>query len=158
LFQVHTAAAERLAAVLRDCTSMPASAFPPPFAGGSAAAAAAAAAGADAGAVTALAGAAAPSAENGGRAPVLLDVCCGAGTLGLVLARHCGCPRVLGVESCAPAVEDARRNAQANGLDDVATFGKETPLLRRLCIKCIILPRQARDKHRESTQKRVAFP
>ena len=28
--------------------------------------------------------------------------------------------------------------------------------LRHLCIKCIILPRQARDKHRESTQKRAA--
>ena len=29
--------------------------------------------------------------------------------------------------------------------------------MRHLYIKCIILPRQARDKHRESTQKRVAF-
>jgi hypothetical protein len=36
--------------------------------------------------------------------------------------------------------------------------GKDTPLLCHLYIKCIILPRQARDKHRESTQKRVAFP
>ena len=26
------------------------------------------------------------------------------------------------------------------------------------CIKCITLPRQTRDKHRESTQKRAAFP
>ena len=29
--------------------------------------------------------------------------------------------------------------------------------LRHLYIKCIILPRQARDKHRESTQKRDVF-
>jgi hypothetical protein len=34
------------------------------------------------------------------------------------------------------------------------------PLLRHLCIKCIVLPRQARDKHRESTQKKsgVSLP
>ena len=29
--------------------------------------------------------------------------------------------------------------------------------LRHLCIKCFILPRHAQDKHRESTQKRMAF-
>ena len=34
---------------------------------------------------------------------------------------------------------------------------KKRHFLRHLCIKCIILPRQARDKHRESAQKRVAF-
>eukprot|EP01046_Picozoa_sp_COSAG06_P064378 COSAG06_NODE_15357_length_1077_cov_1.150307_2_plen_72_part_01 len=28
--------------------------------------------------------------------------------------------------------------------------GKDTPLLRHFYIKCIILPRQARDKHREN--------
>ena len=32
---------------------------------------------------------------------------------------------------------------------------KESPFLRYLYIKTIILPRQARDKYRESTQKRV---
>ena len=31
--------------------------------------------------------------------------------------------------------------------------GKETLLLRHLYIQCIILPRQARDKHRESSKK-----
>eukprot|EP01046_Picozoa_sp_COSAG06_P029486 COSAG06_NODE_2735_length_6368_cov_19.977987_7_plen_121_part_00 len=36
--------------------------------------------------------------------------------------------------------------------------GKETPLFAPFVHnKCIILPRQARDKHRESTQKRVAW-
>ena len=40
----------------------------------------------------------------------------------------------------------------------VCRAGTETPLLRHLSIKAINLPRQARDKHRESTQKRVAFP
>ena len=32
--------------------------------------------------------------------------------------------------------------------------GKKTVFLSHLCIKTIFLPRQARDKHRESTQKR----
>jgi hypothetical protein len=36
----------------------------------------------------------------------------------------------------------------------VAVIGKETPLLRHFYVKCIGLPRQARDKHRESTQKK----
>ena len=31
---------------------------------------------------------------------------------------------------------------------------KKRHFLRHLCIKCIILPRQARDKHRETTQKK----
>jgi hypothetical protein len=35
--------------------------------------------------------------------------------------------------------------------------GKKTSFLRHLYIKCIILPRQARDKHRESTQTIMAF-
>ena len=40
----------------------------------------------------------------------------------------------------------------------VPVSGKETRvLLRHLYIKVIILPRQARDKHRESTQKRMRF-
>eukprot|EP01046_Picozoa_sp_COSAG06_P009503 COSAG06_NODE_497_length_15020_cov_7.417733_13_plen_201_part_00 len=38
-----------------------------------------------------------------------------------------------------------------------AVYGEKTPFLRHLNIKCIILPRQARDKHRESTQKIMAF-
>jgi hypothetical protein len=35
--------------------------------------------------------------------------------------------------------------------------GKKTPVLRDSVLKMIILPRQARDKHRESTQKRGVF-
>ena len=33
----------------------------------------------------------------------------------------------------------------------------ETPFLRRFYLKCIILPRQARDKHKENSKK-MAFP
>jgi hypothetical protein len=39
----------------------------------------------------------------------------------------------------------------------VIVFFKKTVFLSHLCIKTIILPRQARDKHRESTQKKRPF-
>jgi hypothetical protein len=35
---------------------------------------------------------------------------------------------------------------------------RKTAFLSHLYIKTIILPRQARDKHRENTQKRCRFP
>eukprot|EP01046_Picozoa_sp_COSAG06_P023127 COSAG06_NODE_1822_length_8283_cov_33.324255_5_plen_707_part_00 len=41
----------------------------------------------------------------------------------------------------------------ADELSALASDGKATPVLRHLYIKMMILPRQARDKHRESTQK-----
>ena len=44
----------------------------------------------------------------------LLDLYCGTGTIGLSMASRAG--RIIGVEAVAPAVEDARRNAQANGI------------------------------------------
>ena len=99
-FQVHTEAAERLASALCECTRRPA--FSAPFAKQATEA----------------------SKEERPRVavPLLLDVCCGAGTLGLVLARHCDVEKVWGVESCAPAVADARVNAQLNSLEGVAQF------------------------------------
>lgn len=97
-FQVHTEAAERLVSTLCECTRR--SRFAEPFA-----------------------------KEDCGDAnsdthpvPLLLDVCCGAGTLGLILARYCGCKQVRGIESCEPAVEDARVNAQLNQLGNIAQF------------------------------------
>ncbi len=44
----------------------------------------------------------------------LLDLYCGTGTIGLSMAADAA--QVIGVEVVAPAVEDARRNAQANGI------------------------------------------
>ncbi|XP_031570471.1 tRNA (uracil-5-)-methyltransferase homolog A-like [Actinia tenebrosa] len=44
----------------------------------------------------------------------LLDVCCGTGSIGLSLAKHVA--RVIGVEIIANAVEDARQNAELNGI------------------------------------------
>ena len=56
---------------------------------------------------------------NVGPNTVLLDVCCGTGTLGLSLASSV--KRVIGVEICLPAVKDARANAARNKVGN-ATF------------------------------------
>ncbi|GAB1607960.1 tRNA (uracil-5-)-methyltransferase homolog A [Argonauta hians] len=48
---------------------------------------------------------------------VVLDICCGTGTIGLTLAKHV--KRVLGVELCAAAIEDAKSNASLNGIRNV---------------------------------------
>ncbi|KAM9622995.1 tRNA (uracil-5-)-methyltransferase homolog A isoform 1-T2 [Trichechus inunguis] len=47
----------------------------------------------------------------------VLDVCCGTGTIGLALARKV--KRVVGIELCQEAVEDARVNARMNELSNV---------------------------------------
>lgn len=51
-------------------------------------------------------------AEEGG--VVLLDLCCGTGTIGISMAQHV--KKVVGVELVAEAIEDAKKNAAANGL------------------------------------------
>ena len=51
--------------------------------------------------------------------PVLLDLYCGTGTIGLTMADRCS--RLYGVEIVPEAVEDAKRNAAANGIEN-ATF------------------------------------
>uniref|UniRef100_A0A1B6D834 tRNA (uracil(54)-C(5))-methyltransferase n=2 Tax=Clastoptera arizonana TaxID=38151 RepID=A0A1B6D834_9HEMI len=50
----------------------------------------------------------------------LLDICCGIGTIGLSLAKHCG--QVLGLEILTAAVEDARNNAALNSISNCAFF------------------------------------
>lgn len=47
----------------------------------------------------------------------VLDVCCGTGTIGLALARKV--KRVIGIELCQEAVEDAHVNARSNELSNV---------------------------------------
>ncbi|CUG93427.1 tRNA (Uracil-5-)-methyltransferase, putative, partial [Bodo saltans] len=50
---------------------------------------------------------------------VLLDLCCGTGTIGLCLARHV--KRVIGIELISSAVDNARINATRNNITN-ATF------------------------------------
>ena len=49
---------------------------------------------------------------------LVFDLYCGAGTISSVFAQHAG--RVVGVETVPQAVEDARMNAQANGIDNAS--------------------------------------
>lgn len=47
----------------------------------------------------------------------VLDVCCGTGTIGISLAKRV--KKVIGIELCQEAVEDAKVNAKVNGLNNV---------------------------------------
>ncbi len=57
--------------------------------------------------------------SNDSEKPVLLDLYCGTGTIGLTMADRCS--RLYGVEIVPEAVEDAKRNAAANGIEN-STF------------------------------------
>ena len=48
---------------------------------------------------------------------VVLDVCCGTGTIGLSMAKVA--QKVIGIELCPEAVEDAKFNAESNGISNV---------------------------------------
>lgn len=50
----------------------------------------------------------------------LLDLYCGTGTIGLSMAKNAG--RVIGVEAVQPAVEDAKKNAETNGIKNAEFF------------------------------------
>jgi hypothetical protein len=70
-----------------------------------------------------------------------------------------------GALACGSALADGRVAFPASwdnlmtmkNLIQEADPGPKTGFLSHLYIKCIILPRQARDKHRESTQKKPVF-
>ncbi|KAK7076233.1 tRNA methyltransferase 2, partial [Halocaridina rubra] len=51
---------------------------------------------------------------------VILDICCGTGTIGISLADQC--LKVYGIEMVKKAAEDARHNSELNGLDNVAIY------------------------------------
>ncbi|XP_035234581.1 tRNA (uracil-5-)-methyltransferase homolog A [Anguilla anguilla] len=51
------------------------------------------------------------------RDSTVLDVCCGTGTIGISLGKRV--KKVIGIELCQEAVEDAKVNAQINGLTNV---------------------------------------
>ena len=61
----------------------------------------------------------------------VLDLYCGAGTIGLYLAARA--KKVIGVETVVPAVEDARRNAKLNGITNAEFHaGRAEEVLPRL--------------------------
>ncbi len=60
------------------------------------------------------------------------DLFCGIGTISLILAEKAG--RVYGVEAVPQAVEDARRNARINGIDNAEFFeGKAEEVFPEFC-------------------------
>jgi tRNA (uracil-5-)-methyltransferase len=68
-------------------------------------------------------------ATDGGRDTVVLDVCCGTGTIGLLLAKHV--QRVVGIEMVPEAIEDAKHNAEINGVQNATFFvGKIEDVLK----------------------------
>ena len=50
----------------------------------------------------------------------IFDLYCGAGTIALYLSRRAG--KVVGIESYPPAVDDARKNAELNGISNAEFF------------------------------------
>ncbi|MBQ5994986.1 MAG: 23S rRNA (uracil(1939)-C(5))-methyltransferase RlmD [Clostridia bacterium] len=60
----------------------------------------------------------------------LLDMYCGAGTIGLSMARDFG--KVIGVEIVAPAVENAKENARLNGIDNASFYNLDAAEAARL--------------------------
>lgn len=80
----------------------------------------------------------------------ILDLYCGAGTIGLYLAQNAR--KVIGVEAVAAAVRDARRNAELNGIDNARFIHgraeEEVPkLISRYQVDAVVVdpPRQGCD-------------
>lgn len=74
----------------------------------------------------------------------VMDLFCGTGTIGQLIARHSSA-RVIGVDIVASAIEDARKNAVMNGVEnveficaDVGAFLKEYPQYNGR-IGCIVM-------------------
>ncbi len=72
--------------------------------------------------------------ENLSDNDVVMDLFCGTGTIGQILASKKNNVRIIGVDIVEEAIEDARRNAQRNNIDgieffaaDVGKFLKEYP-------------------------------
>ncbi len=55
--------------------------------------------------------------SEGAKKPVLLDVCCGTGTIGMIMSPFV--ERVVGIEMVESAVEDAKLNASLNAIENI---------------------------------------
>ena len=56
---------------------------------------------------------------------VVMDLFCGTGTIGQILASKMNNVRIVGVDIVAEAIEDAKRNAQNNGIDGVEFYAAD---------------------------------
>ncbi|MEE6504363.1 hypothetical protein FKM82_005158 [Ascaphus truei] len=64
----------------------------------------------------------------------VLDVCCGTGTIGISLAKKV--KKVVGIELCQEAVEDAKANAQINNSKVVIAIRRAEHLKRLIYVSC----------------------
>jgi len=67
-----------------------------------------------------------------GKDVIVLDVCCGTGTIGLSVAKSV--KRVIGVDICQEAIQDAKINAELNKITNVEFHaGKAEDTLHKVC-------------------------
>jgi tRNA (uracil-5-)-methyltransferase len=52
----------------------------------------------------------------------LLDLCCGTGTIGICCSRNESVDKIIGIELCAPAIDDARFNSTLNNVEEKVTY------------------------------------
>uniref|UniRef100_A0AAR2JKV6 tRNA (uracil(54)-C(5))-methyltransferase n=1 Tax=Pygocentrus nattereri TaxID=42514 RepID=A0AAR2JKV6_PYGNA len=64
----------------------------------------------------------------------VLDVCCGTGTIGISLAKRV--KKVIGIELCQEAVEDAKVNAEANDSKVILAIRRAEHLKRLVYVAC----------------------
>ncbi len=65
----------------------------------------------------------------------VLDLYCGIGTISL-LAAKAGAKRVVGIEIVEEAIQDAKRNAQINGIDNAEFFAEDAAETLKIVEKC----------------------
>lgn len=63
--------------------------------------------------------------ENLSNADVVMDLFCGTGTIGQILASKIKGVKIIGVDIVEEAIEDARRNAETNKIDNVAFYASD---------------------------------
>ena len=81
-----------------------------------------------------------------------LDVCCGTGTLGLSLAASV--KRVIGIEICVPAVEDARANALRNGVTNASFVASKAENATRRVLETLTDDEQVGHARSQRTRSR----
>uniref|UniRef100_A0A9I3EH20 tRNA (uracil(54)-C(5))-methyltransferase n=1 Tax=Anopheles dirus TaxID=7168 RepID=A0A9I3EH20_9DIPT len=71
----------------------------------------------------------------------ILDICCGTGTIGLCFAKHC--KQVLGVDIVDQAIEDAKHNAERNGVENCKFYaGNSDDLIMSLIRNANVMSEQ----------------